>query len=181
MWKETRKIKSIFIIQILGAICISFLFQFIFPLWWQPLDAFNRGKVNHFDPNTNITIFTISLWQFAFSVMWFLNPDNVFINNFLVYSVPSHTMIMIQEFFIFGLYIDYIHLLPLILGYLILLKKRETLKQRLLPYYLVGISTILFMDYFLELAYYGGPLWAFIVRWVILTLLNISLSFTFDK
>lgn len=181
MRKVNIKIKNLFIIQILGAICIALLFQFVFPLWWQPLDAHNRGKVNHFDPNTNITIFTISLWQFAFSVMWFFDPDNVFINNFLVYSIPSHTMIMIQEFCIFHLYIDYIHLLPLGLGYLILLKKRETLKQRLLPYYLVGISSVLFMDYFLELAYYGGPLGPFILRWGILTLLNVVLSFTFDK
>jgi len=181
MGKGNKNITNIVIIQILGAVCIAFLFQFVFPLWWQPLDAYNQGKVNHLDPNTNITIFTISLWQFAFSVMWFLDPDNVFINNFLVYSIPSHTMIMIQEFFIFRLYIDYIHLLPLVLGYIILLKKRETLKQRLLPYYLIGISSILFMDYFLELAYYGGPLWVFIVKWGILTSLNIVLSFTFDK
>jgi hypothetical protein len=87
---------------------------------------------------------------------------------------------MIQEFFMLQLYIDYIHLVPLFLGYFILFKKRNTLNQKLLPYYLLGISGILFMDYFLELAYYGGPLGEFIVRWGILTGLNILLSFTFD-
>ncbi|MGV9200757.1 MAG: hypothetical protein ACOC4M_18260, partial [Promethearchaeia archaeon] len=63
-----------FFLQIFVATVVSLLFQFVIPLWWQPLDGYMHGKVDHFDPGTNIVILTVSLWLFSFSVAWFIDP-----------------------------------------------------------------------------------------------------------
>jgi hypothetical protein len=68
---------SITLIQIIVSVAISLTFQFIIPLAWQPLDAFEAGRmIYHGEEGTNIVIFTVSQWYFSFSISWHLKRDN---------------------------------------------------------------------------------------------------------
>lgn len=169
-------LKSITLIQIIVAVVISLIFQFIIPLAWQPLDAFEAGElIHHGDEGTNIIIFTVSQWYFSFSVSWHLRRDNKYINNFLVYSIPGLSSIVFIEFFIYGLYYDYIHLLTLVTTIYIIIKKRNSLipKQAIPNFILVTIW--LFSVYFLRLAYYNSPLIDYILRWLMTSIANFGI------
>ena len=169
-------LKSITLIQIIVAVVISLIFQFIIPLAWQPLDTFEAGKLTHHgDEGTNITIFTVSQWYFSFSVSWHLRRDNKYINNFLVYSIPGLSSIVFIEFFIYGMYYDYIHLLTLVTAIYIIAKKRDSLipKQAIPNFILVTIW--LFSVYFLRLAYYNSPLIDYVLRWLMTSIANFGI------
>ncbi len=108
---KNLSLKEITIIQILIAILISLMFQFLIPYSWQPLHLFTYGiNAEHGDPEANLVIFTVSQWYFSFSVAWFLYRKNKYINNFLVYSVAPLSTIIVPEFIVYFLFIDYIHL-----------------------------------------------------------------------
>jgi hypothetical protein len=54
-------LRMITIIQIIIATIISLLFQFVFPLNWQPFDCALHGpNVQHGDPGTSVVISTLS-------------------------------------------------------------------------------------------------------------------------
>jgi len=171
-------VRYITIIQLAVALIISLLFQFVIPLSWQPLDAYESGyDVKHGDPGTNLVFFTISLWYFSLSIVWFLRRDNKYINHFILYSIFPLSLIIVLEFSVLGLYYDYIHILPLIIAFYITWKKRDTLIPHYIIYYTIFLAVWLFTVYFLRLAYYGAPLLTFILNWGINTLLNIGYTF----
>ncbi len=175
-------LRTITIVQLIVALILCLIFQFFVPLWWQPLDYYTHGgQINHGDPGANVTIFTISLWFFALSVVWFMYRDNKYLNNFLVYSIIPLGMIVGYEFFGIFLYYDYVHVLPVMVSIYLIWKKRDTLDQKYLPYYAVFLTVWLYIVYFLRLAYYTGPLSEFIFNWAANLGLSIALSFAFRK
>lgn len=179
-------LKSITLIQISVTIVISLLFQFIIPLSWQPLDMFEAGKfIQHGDEGTNIIIFTLSQWYFSLSIAWYLKRDNKYLNNFIVYCIPGLSSIIFIEFFYYGLYYDYIHILPLITAIYILTKKNSTLFPKyMIPNFLL-VTFWLFSVYFLGLAYYQAPFVDYFLRWIITSVANFviwcSIVFTYRK
>ncbi|MCJ7649209.1 MAG: hypothetical protein MUP85_11395, partial [Candidatus Lokiarchaeota archaeon] len=98
-----------------------------------------------------------------------------YINNFLVYSIPGLSSIVFIEFFIYGLYYDYIHLLTLVTTIYIIIKKSNSLipKQAIPNFILVTIW--LFSVYFLRLAYYNSPLIDYILRWLMTSIANFGI------
>jgi len=169
-------LKSITLIQIIVAVVISLIFQFIIPLAWQPLDAFEAGKlIHHGDDGTNIIIFTVSQWYFSFSVSWHLKRDNKYINNFLVYSIPGLSSIVFIEFFIIGLFYDYIHLITLVTAIYIIAKKRDSLIPRQAIPNFIFVTIWLFSVYFLRLAYFNSPLIDYILRWLMTSIVNFGI------
>ncbi len=175
-------LRTITIVQLIFATILCLIFQFIVPLWWQPLDYYTHdGPINHGDPGANVTFFTISLWFFALSVAWFIYRDNKYLNNFLVYSIIPLGMIVGYEFFGIFLYYDYVHVLPVVVSVYLIWKKRDSLDQKYIPYYAVFLSVWLYSVYFLKLAYYTGPLIEFVFNWAANLGLSIALSFAFRK
>ncbi len=170
---------TITIIQITIAVIISLVFQFLIPYWWQPLDTFLHGIKQHGDEGVNIVIFTISQWYFSLSIVWLIYPDNPYLNNFLIYSIVPLGIIVAYEFFFIFLFWDYIHLIPVILDIYLILKKRETLRQKFAPFIILLNTIWLFSVYFLKLAYYGVDLSIFIKNYLIYLVLWIGLSFLF--
>ncbi|MBD3339350.1 MAG: hypothetical protein GF353_09585 [Candidatus Lokiarchaeota archaeon] len=171
---------TITLIQLAIATSISILFQFVFPMTWQPLDVAMYGpEITHEDSNTNMVIATISQWYFSLSIAWLIYRENPYINNFLIYSIVSLTMIVFIEFFVYQLFWDFIHLTPLVVDVYLLAKKRDTLFQKWLPFYLVGCSFWYFAVYLLDLAYFGAPLLVFFFNWSVITSLCVLISFGF--
>ncbi|MBY9004709.1 MAG: hypothetical protein KGD73_12100 [Candidatus Lokiarchaeota archaeon] len=166
-------LKSITLIQITVALVISLIFQFIIPLAWQPLDAFEAGKlIHHGDVGTNIIIFSVSQWYFSLAISWHLKRDNKYINNFIVYCIPGLSSIIFIEFFYYGLYYDYIHIVPFVTTIFIITKKNSTLLPKHgIPNFII-VTIWLFSVYFLRLAYFNSPLIEYFLRWVITSIAN---------
>jgi len=167
------------IIQVVIATLISLIFQFLIPYWWQPLDTFQHGVRQHGDEGINIVIFTISQWYFSLSIAWLIYHDNPYLNNFLIYSIVPLGIIVVYEFFFIFLFWDYIHLIPVILDIYLILKKRETLRQKFAPFIILLNTIWLFSVYFLKLAYYREVLSMFIKNYLIYLVLWIGFSFLF--
>ncbi len=173
-------IKIITVIQVAIATIISLLFQFIFPYTWQPLDVRMYGPdVKHGDPNLNVVLANFSQWFFSFSIAWLIYRDNPYINNFLIYSFGTLSMIFLADIFYYHLLWDFIHFTPLGVDIYLLWKKRDTLYQRWLPYYLTFESVWYYTVYFLHLAYFLIPFGLFVLNWAAVTTVGIALSFIF--
>ncbi|TFG07421.1 MAG: hypothetical protein EU539_04930 [Promethearchaeota archaeon] len=173
-------LKTITCIQLFIATIISLIYQFVIPLNWNPLDVAMFGPdIEHGDPKRNIQIATISQWWFSFSVAWFIYRENPYVNNFLVYSIFSSGTIILLEIVLFGLFWDYIHIVPFLVNCYILWKKRDTLFQKWLPYYLILFTSWYFLVFIFDLAYFGAPIWMIVFDFVSMVILGIGLSFTF--
>ncbi|MFX1357126.1 MAG: hypothetical protein ACFFA8_07550 [Promethearchaeota archaeon] len=169
--------KRITIVQLTIATLISLLFQFVFPFWWQPLHFYNGGTTyQHGDPGLNLVIFTISQWYFSLSAAWFINRENKYLNNFLAYSIVPLSSVLIPEFFLYGLYYDYIHIFPFIVAIYIVWKKRETLYEKFVIPNFIFVSIWLYVVYLCKLAYYQGPFLTFFFNWSIISILNFIFS-----
>jgi hypothetical protein len=178
---KNLSLKEITLIQILIAVFISLLFQFLIPYSWQPLHLFTYGiNTKHGDPETNLVIFTVSQWYFSGSVAWFFYRENKYLNNFLFYSVAPLSTIVIPEFIVYFLFIDYIHLLPFFVGIYIFWKKRETVEvKQFFPNFIIA-SSWLFIVYFLKLAYFQAKLIDFFFNWLVIAFFSF-LSFFFIR
>jgi hypothetical protein len=172
-------LRTITIIQIVIATLISLLFQFVFPLNWQPFDrALHGPNVQHGDPGTSVVISTLSQWFFSFAIAWLLYRDNPYINNFLIYSLVPLISVLVMDIVIF-LYYDYIHFIPLAVDIYILLKKRNTLFQKWFPYYFIFYSIWYCAVYFLRLTYLDLPLNLFVLNWIAMALVGFGISCIF--
>ena len=165
------------IIQIIGAIALSLVYQFIIPLSWFPLDSFTRPTVKHGDPGTNIIIFTISQWYFSFSVVWFFKRDNKFINNFLIYSIPPLYGMFILEVFGFRLVYDYIHIIPLIVAFLIFFTQLKSIIPKFVTLNLLVSSIWLYLAYFFRLAYYDDSIGIFTFKLILICIVDLTIAF----
>jgi hypothetical protein len=172
---------TITIFQTIIAATISLFYQFIFPMTWQPLDVAMFGpNIKHGDPGRNFVIATLTQWWFSFTIAWFVYRDNPYINNFLAYSFVSMGVILFLEVVLYKLYWDYIHMIVFIVDIYIFWKKRATLFQKWLLYYLTIITIWYFSVYFLRLAYFGAPLWFIIFDYIFAVIINIAISFSFS-
>jgi len=177
---EDFSLKTITAIQVMIATIISLLFQFVFPMNWQPLDVALYGpNIKHGDPDINIVISTVSQWYFSFSIAWLIYRDNPYINNFLIYSLGSLVLILFAEIFILHVFWDYIHIPPLIVAVYLLSKKRKSLHQEWFPHYFTFTSIWLFLAYIFQLSYLGEPFFETMIKWAILSLIAFAISFTF--
>ena len=165
------------ILQIIGAVALSLVYQFIIPWSWFPLDSFTRPTVKHGDPGTNVIIFTISQWYFSFSVVWFFKRDNNFINNFLIYSIPPLYAIFILEFFGFKLFYDYIHIIPLIVAFSIFFTQLKSITPKFVILNILVSSIWLFLAYFFRLAYYDDSIGIFTFKLVIIGIIDLIIAF----
>lgn len=173
-------LRTITIIQIIIATVITLLFQFVFPLNWQPFDrALHGPNVQHGDPGTSVVISTLSQWFFSFAIAWLIYRDNPYINNFLIYSLVPLINVVVMDLFLL-LFWDYIHFIPLAIDFYILFKKRETLFQKWFPYYLVFFSSWYCVVYFLRLTYLDMPLNLFIANWIAMGLIGFGISCIFE-
>ncbi len=171
-------LKYITLIQVGIATFVTSLFQFVFPFNWQPLDRFTHGEdIVHGEHN--YVFFTISQWLFSFSISWLVYRDNPYVNNFLVYAVVFTGPIIFTEVFVLGLFWDYIHATPFIVGILIFWKKKETLRKDWFRYYFLETSIWYFTVYFLKLAYYRETLINYVFKYILLALLAYGFTFTF--
>lgn len=173
---------QITLIQVSIAVIITLLYQFVLPITFLPLDVYVITHDVPFDyGEPNQVIFTITQWSFGLSIAWLIYRDNKYVNNFLIYSVIPLILTFMGELMMFGLWWDYIHVTPLIIGFIILFKKNNTLEQRY--YYYIGIIHVLWMYsvYFLRLAYYSEKFWIFTINVIIAYSLNLGLSFNYRK
>ncbi len=171
-------LKSITIIQVLFALIISLLFQFVIPMNWQPLYFFGSNpNVQHFDEGANIVIFTVSQWYFSLSIAWFIKRDNPYINNVLIYSLIGLALTIISEIVSFGLFYDYYHLIPFSVSIYIFWKKRDTLYPLYVIHNSIGITFWLLLVYFLRLAYFQDLLIDYIIKLVLIVLLGYVLAY----
>jgi hypothetical protein len=169
------------IFQIVAAIVISFVYQLVIPLSWFPLDSFTRPTVKHGDPGTNIIIFTISQWYFSFSLVWFFKRDNKIINNFLLYSIPALYPMFILEVFGFRLIYDYIHILPLVVGFAIFFTQIDTIKPKFVILNILLSAVLLYFAYFLRLAYYDDSIGFFTFKLLLICIVDLTIAFTVSK
>jgi hypothetical protein len=168
---------AIEILQIIGAIALSSIYQFIIPLSWFPLDSFTRPTVKHGDPGTNIIIFTISQWYFSFSVVWFFKRDNKFINNFLIYSIPPLYSMLILEFFGFRLFYDYIHIIPLIVAFTIFFTQLKNITPKFVVLNILISSIWLYLAYFFRVAYYDDSIGFFTFKLSLICIVDLIIAF----
>jgi hypothetical protein len=170
-------LKSVTLIQIAIATGVSLIFQFIIPLNWQPLDVYTLGPdVRHGDPGANVVLFALSQWYFSLSVAWLVYRDNKYLNNFLVYALVPTSTIIFTEFIQIYLYYDYIHLLPFIVSFYIIIKKRKNLFPKYVIYYLLIATPWAFIDYFFKLAYYDASFPEFLFNGIMFLIFTIILS-----
>lgn len=114
-----------FLIQIVVAISIALLMQFlIFPHVIMP---FLNLYYSQFMEFSQVPISSLSMWFFAFSCVYFIYPDNKFINNYIFCSFFPLMFIVSMEWM--GLFFwDFFHLLPIIINFYILAKKSRLIR-----------------------------------------------------
>jgi hypothetical protein len=167
-------------IQFSIAVIVSLFFQFLLPFSWQPLDTFLYGVKEHGDPGANIIIFTISQWYFSLSIAWLFYHTNPYLNNFLIYSIVPLGIILVYEFTFLFLYLDYIHILPLVVDFFLIWKYRETLLKSF-ALYIITLNTIwLILVYYYDLAYYNEELLIFVRNLIIYIVLWTALASFFE-
>lgn len=165
-------------IQLVIAVTVSLLFQFVIPMNWQLLYFFGTGpNVQHFDEGANIVIFTVSQWYFSLSIAWFIKRDNPYINNFLIYSLIGLVLTIVTEIASYGLFYDYYHLLPFGVAIYIFWKKRDTINPKYVIHNSIFLTIWLLLVYFLRLAYFQAPVGEYLIRLVIIVLLGYVLAY----
>ena len=173
---------QITIIQLSIAIILTMLYQFILPLPFLPLDYYVQFfEVPLYVGETNQVIFTLTQWTFSLSIAWLIYRDNKYLNNYLMYSLIPLFSTFFGELFMFGIFWDYIHIVPMVVCFYIVFKKRDMLEQRY--FYLIHIFNIVwtYIVYFLRLAYYGEEFLIFTINLLILVALNFGFSFNYRK
>jgi hypothetical protein len=168
--------KKKFLIQILIAICISVFFQFVIdPLIYDP---YIRQQLMVFpEPPGSIVICSLSMWFFSFSLAFLYYPSNTIINSYLYCAlIPLSLLVGIEFTYLF--FYDFLHILPLISIFIILWKKRSTIKLKN-----VAVTSIVLIIWatiarLTEVNYTGVPLFPFgLLAIIIWPLLNITLLY----
>ncbi|MHA1271693.1 MAG: hypothetical protein ACTSPY_18015 [Candidatus Helarchaeota archaeon] len=129
----------------------------------------------------NNAIFTISIWMFSLSISWLFFKNNPYINNLIILALIPSGILIIVEFVYLGLFFDYIHILPLIIGIIILLKKHDTLKLKKMLLNSGILIGWICLDYFLGLAYSNIPIFLFTLGFIIFIYITIGISFIYAK
>ena len=117
-----------FMIQIIIAISVSLFFHFIMaPFIIDPIMAFITGTPQH-----SFIIITLSQWFFSFSIAYFYYPENPIVNNYLFAGFIPVILFLMNKFILSRVYVDFLHILPIIVNIIIIWKQRETLNFKLI-------------------------------------------------
>ena len=174
-------LRQITLIQLSIAVVLTLLYQFVLPIAFLPLDSYIQVNniPNYGEPNQ--PIFTVTQWTFSLSIAWLLYRDNKYLNNYIIYSLIPLFLTFMGELIMFGVFWDYIHVYPIVIGFYICFQKKDTLKMRYY-YYPQSLNIIFsYAVYFLQLAYYNETLMNITINIVILSVLNFGLSINFRK
>lgn len=123
--------------QLLIAISISIFSYFIIDPYF--FDPYIRKMV--FGDTGERLITSVSQWIFSFSIAFWYYRENPILNSYLVSGFLPVFGIVIYEFTLLHLYIDFIHFTPLFAIFYIFLKKRYTLRYK----YIIISTTILLL------------------------------------
>jgi hypothetical protein len=168
--------KRKFIIQIAIAVTITLLFHFLIdPYLYHP---YIKNFFGDYLSGSPFAITTLSVWLFSFSFAFFYYPDNEAINNFLVSGFPPLASILAFEFYSL-VFLDFFHILPLIVTLIILSKKRSTLKAKniviITIIQIIWVSTVRLTG----INYTRMPIFPFgLIMGVLWILFNLSLSYS---
>jgi len=80
-----------------------------------------------FEPGDPYVICSLSMWFFSFSIAFLFYRDNEIINNYLLCAFFALGMLVAVEF-AFLFFIDFLHIPPIIVIFIILWRYRATLK-----------------------------------------------------
>ena len=84
---------------------------------------------------------------------------------------------LILEFFGFGLYYDYIHILPLIVAFLIFFTQLESLKPKFVIINIIISCIWIYLAYFWRLAYYDDSVGFLTFKLVIICVVDLTIAF----
>ena len=149
----TVKLKSL--IQIAIALGVALILQFVIPLSWQPFYTI-VGPVFGTGAGTGLIVFWLDTWFFGFAIAWLIYKENPYLNSFMMYSLVPLGIIIAVEFIFYQLFWDYIHILPFIIDILII-RKRDTLKKKLIFLFTLIITGIVFLEYYLVISFSALP------------------------
>lgn len=164
-----------FLIQIIIAIAISVLFQFVIaPFIIDPVMAFVTGEAQ----DSSRIIITLSQWFFSFSVAFFYYPKNELVNSYLFCGFLPVTFFLLYKFIFLQVFVDFLHILPIIVNIIILWKLRETINLKLVSICSLFLVAWLVADRLLELAYIEFPIFPIgVIVIVILPVFNILVAY----
>jgi len=164
-----------FLIQIIVAIAISLCFQFVIaPFIVDPIMAFVTGEPQ----DSSRIIITLSQWFFSFSVVFFLDPHNKLINNYLFCGFLPVTFFLLYKFIFLQVFVDFLHVLPILVNIIILWKIRNSINLKLISICSLFLAIWLAADRLLELAYIEFPIVPIGVMIIILwPLFNIGIAY----
>ncbi len=148
-------IKEKTLIQVVIALVIALLFQFLIPVDWQPFNTAignDLGVLNGFGS----PITSLSTWFFALSIAWVIYRKNSYINSLMMYSLIPLIVIVGVEFIFYSLFWDYIHIVPLIVN-IAILRSRETLRQKFIVLFSFLLTGLIFLEYYIGIAYTAIP------------------------
>ncbi len=139
-----------FLIQIIVAIAISLCFQFVIaPFIIDPIMAFVTGEPQ----DSSRIIITLSQWFFSFSVAFFYYSRNKIVNNYLFCGLLPVTFFLLYKFIFLQVFVDFLHILPIVVNIIILWKLRDSFNLKLVSICSLFLVIWLAMDRLLELAY----------------------------
>lgn len=175
--------KKRFFLQIIIAIGISVIFQLVVdPLIYDP---FIRDQMSGlFEAGDAIVICSLSMWFFAFSISFFIYRNNHIINNYLLCAFFPLVIIVAFEFGSL-FFIDFLHIPPVIIIFIILWRYRSTLRLKN-----VAITSIILIIWAATIRLIGTnytrvPLFPMgllaIIFWPIMNLLLIYLIIYFER
>jgi len=149
---KSLNLKQKTLIQVLIALCIVLLLQFVIPLAYQPFNLI-VGPIFGNSTGSVIVVADLGAWFFALAVAWVFYRENSYLNSLMVYSMIPLTVIVLEEFFLYGLFWDYIHLIPFMVNLFILVRKRATLKSNYILLSSLFLTGLLVLLHFLDIAY----------------------------
>lgn len=123
-------------------------------------------------------IVTLSQWFFSFSVAFFYYPRNKIVNNYLFCGLLPVTFFLLYKFIFLQVFVDFLHILPIVVNIIILWKLRDSLNLKLVGIYSLFLVIWLALDRLFELAYREFPIFPIGVIIIIVWLLfNVIIAY----
>lgn len=178
--KEFTLNRKKFLIQILIAVGISVLFQFVIdPYIYDPIIRTLFGGV--MESLGAIVITSLSMWFFSFSISFFIYPDNELVNSYLFCALIPLGFLVAIEFIVIHLFFDFLHIFPIVVIGFILWKKRSTIRFRNVVCSTVILIVWVLIVWLLKLNYMGVALHLGIIIIIGWSLLNAIMSYLISR
>jgi len=138
------------VLQILSVAAIVLIWVLVVdPLFYREffLSHFPELRTENTSPITSV-----SLWTFAFTLSYWIYP-NKFLTNFLLASWTIITGLVVVEFYR-GFFNDFFHLIPVVVGLLVMRKYRGHIERRLAMMLTALLALWIMIDWKLGLNYH---------------------------